>query len=220
MRTTHIPSLAFDLDGTLTNPSEGITRSIAFALTELGITAPPLASLERYIGPPLRVAFPDLLQTDDVELVERAVALYRTRYRNIGLFENVVYPGVPEMLADLASTRPLFVATSKPVDFAERILRHFGLDRHFTRIFGSQLDGRHDDKGDLLEHVLSELALPPASLVMIGDREHDILAARRHGMPTIGVTYGFGSTAELVAAGADRLAESPDDVARLVATPV
>lgn len=208
-----IHTILFDLDGTLTNPAEGITRSIAHALQELGVSPPPLHDLTTHIGPPLRVSFPGLLDTTDTGRIERAVALYRERYRDIGLFENVMYDDVPDMLQTLHGRVRLGIATSKPHVYAKRILEHFDLLRFFDDVFGAELDGRFDDKRDLLGHVVTTWSLDePQRVLMIGDREHDILSARAHGLRTLGVTYGFGSAEELLAAGADALVSRPGEI--------
>ncbi len=206
-------TILFDLDGTLTNPAEGITRSIAHALEQLGVAPPPLHELTTLIGPPLRVSFPGLLDTSDSRRIEHAVALYRERYRDVGLFENVMYDDVPDMLEALHGRARLGIATSKPHVYATRILEHFDLLRFFDDVFGAELDGRFDDKRDLLGHVVATWSLDdPRRVLMIGDREHDILSARAHGLRTLGVTYGFGSAEELLSAGADALASRPAEI--------
>ena len=210
-----VHTILFDLDGTLTNPAEGITRSIAHALDHLGVHPPPLHDLTTCIGPPLRVSFPRLLGTSDTGRIERAVALYRERYREIGLFENIMYAEVPDMLRALHGRARLGIATSKPHVYAARILEHFDLRRFFDDVFGAELDGRFDDKRDLLGHVVTTWSLDePQRVLMVGDREHDVLSARAHGLRTLGVTYGFGSAEELLSAGADALASRPADIVR------
>ncbi|HVZ41951.1 MAG TPA: HAD hydrolase-like protein [Candidatus Kapabacteria bacterium] len=212
-------ALLFDLDGTLSNPSEGITRSIAHALTALGRPAPAPGDLERFIGPPLRSTLAQLLETEDRALVEEAVRLYRERYTERGMFENVLYPGIPELLACLrADGARLFVATSKMTFYTERIVEHFGLVHFFSGIYGSDPEGRLDDKRLLLNHILICESLPAEASVMIGDRLHDIVAARVHGIRSIGVTYGFGTRVELVDAGADAIADSPGAIRPLIQT--
>ena len=212
------PTLLFDLDGTLTDPRAGIVRSIHHALERLARPCPPEAALADCIGPPLRRTFRRLLATTDPELIERAMALFRERFGVVGLFENEVYAGVDAMLAQLdREGRRMFVATAKPAVFAERIVRHFGLDRHFRGIYGPDLDGRLDDKGDLLAHLLATEGLEPGEVVMIGDREGDVAAARRHGVRAIGVLWGYGSSAELRAAGADLVCATPAELPACVA---
>ena len=204
-------ALLFDLDGTLTDPRPGIVGSIRYALEQMERASPPDDVLATFIGPPLRGTFASLLETTSPGLIERAVALYRERFGSIGLFENAVYPGVPEMLAGAAALGPAsFVATSKPAVYAERIVRHFGLDRHFARVYGAELAGRFEDKSELLPHLLAAEGIAPGTAVMIGDRSVDILAARAAGIPSIGVLWGYGSAAELT--GADALCASPGEL--------
>ncbi len=148
-------TLLFDLDGTLTDPREGITRSIAYALERMGMAAPPLDTLHFAIGPPLRASFARLLSTDAPEAIERAVAHYRERFADVGLYENRPYAGIAEALAALRdSGARLFVATSKPQVYARRIVEHFGLHAHFLDVHGCELDGTREDKRDLLAHLL------------------------------------------------------------------
>ena len=203
-------ALLFDLDGTLTDPRPGIVGSLRYALERMQRARPPDAVLATFIGPPIRGTFAGLLESTNPELIERAVALYRERFGSIGLYENEVYPGVPEMLAAAGALGPAaFVATSKAAVYAERIVRHFGLDHHFARVYGAELAGRFEDKSELLPHVLAAEGIAPGAAVMVGDRSVDVLAARAAGMPSIGVLWGYGSAAELTAAGADALCASP-----------
>lgn len=203
-------AILFDLDGTLTDPREGITRSIAYALERMGREPPPLDRLTFAIGPPMRRSLATLLGDETPAAVEQALAHYRERFAEVGLFENAVYDGIAETLAALGETgATLFVATSKPQVYAERIVRHFGLDRHFAAIHGCELDGTREDKRDLLAHLLPHHGVQPAGAVMIGDRSNDMVAARHHGVRAVGVLWGFGSREELEAAGADALCDSP-----------
>jgi phosphoglycolate phosphatase len=203
-------TLFFDLDGTLTDPREGITRCLQHGLECLGRPSPERSELVRYIGPPLRWTFPRLLGTDDVALVEAAIRHYRQRYADVGLFENMLYPEIPEVLRSLKEGGfRLYVVTSKPTVYADRIVRHFGLERYFEGVFGPELDGRFDDKTELVAHVLQVVDVSPAQAVMIGDRASDIRSGKSNGTRTIGVTYGFGSAEELTAAGPDCVCESP-----------
>ena len=198
----------FDLDGTLTDPKPGITRSIQYALTRLDLAAPPEDELTWCIGPPLRASLMKLLGTDD--LADRALLLYRERFADIGLFENDVYPGIEDTLSAFAgSGRRLFVATSKPGVYAERIIDHFKLRVYFERVFGSELDGTRADKTDLLGYALRSAGVDPATAMMIGDRSHDMVGARNNGMTALGVLYGYGSEAELLGAGAHHVCATP-----------
>lgn len=210
----HIKNVLFDLDGTLTDPREGITRCLQYALEKLNRSVPSQAALEAYIGPPLRSTFMTLLESQEATLIEAAVGFYRERFSAIGLFENELYEGVPAMLASLsdASLR-LFVATSKAEVFAAKIIEHFGLASFFKGVYGAALDGRFDNKADLLRHLLEAESLVASETIMVGDREHDVMAARQNNLLSLGVTYGYGSREELQAAGAALLCDSPVDVA-------
>ena len=202
-------AIYFDLDGTLTDPKPGITRSIQYALQKLGHhTVPTEDELTWCIGPPLRASFAKILGADDH--ADRAVSLYRERFSDIGLFENAVYDGINEVLTALSqSGQRLFVATSKPHVFATRIVEHFGLRHHFEHVFGSELDGTRVDKSDLLQYALKIAAVDPAKTVMIGDRSHDMVGAGNNGMKRIGVLYGYGSKDELIGAGAQQVCATP-----------
>jgi phosphoglycolate phosphatase len=203
----------FDLDGTLTDPREGITRCLQYGLEQLGRSFPDQAELVQYIGPPLRWTFPRLLGTNDAELVDAAVRHYRQRYTDVGLFENIVYPGIPELLKSLRQDGfELIVVTAKPTVYANRIVSHFGLDSYFTGVFGPQLDGRFDDKTELVAHVLAEHNLQPQRTMMIGDRATDIAAGKANATHTLAVTYGFGSLQELTAAAPDQICDSPAEI--------
>lgn len=202
----------FDLDGTLTDPKEGITRSIQYALERLSALVPEMDDLLWCIGPPLRASLAQLLNGDD-DAAGEALALYRERFAETGLYENAVYAGIPDVLKVLKSQgKRLFVATSKPHVYAERIVEHFGLGDYFEIVFGSELDGTRVEKTDLLQYVIAQTETDPSEAVMIGDREHDMLGARNNGLSRIGVLYGYGSEAELRAAGAEQLVSSPAEL--------
>jgi phosphoglycolate phosphatase len=197
-------TIYFDLDGTLTNPKPGITRSIQYALERLGQPVQSEDELTWCIGPPLHASLKKLVGSD--ALADRALALYRERFADIGLFENETYHGIQETLSALAASHPrMFVATSKPAVYAERIIDHFGLRPYFEQVFGSELDGTRTDKTELLRHALETAKVDPARAIMIGDRSHDIVGARSNGMTAIGVLYGYGSEAELKGAGAHHI---------------
>jgi phosphoglycolate phosphatase len=207
----------FDLDGTLTDPKPGITECIRHALRGLGRTAPAMDELLWCIGPPLAKTFATLLDTTDPELVTRALALYRERFGTVGLYENALYPGIPDAVAAVRDAGfATYVMTSKPHVYATRIVEHFGLTPLFDHVYGSELDGTRVEKGDLIAYALAHERLDPARVVMIGDREHDAIGARRNGVRVIGVTYGYGSEAELRREGAALIAESPASIPALV----
>jgi phosphoglycolate phosphatase len=210
-------AILFDLDGTLTDPKVGITRSIQFALSALNCRVPEQDDLIWCIGPPLRQSFEQLLQTADAALVDRAITLYRDRFSTVGLFENALYPKIPYVLQTLhESGYRCFIATSKPQIFARRIIEHFQLTSWLDGIYGSELDGTRSDKGELIEHILQVEQLMPQKCLMVGDRSHDAIGAKRHGLTTIGVTYGYGTVAELVAHGVDCLVHKPEEIIALV----
>jgi phosphoglycolate phosphatase len=201
----------FDLDGTLTNPKPGITRSIQYALRKLDHEVPSEDDLTWCIGPPLHASLKKLLGTD--ALADTAILLYRERFADIGLFENEVYPGIEGTLSVLAGQdRRLFVATSKPGVYAERIIDHFKLRGYFERVFGSELDGTRSDKTELLGYALKAAQVDPAGAIMIGDRSHDMVGARGKGLTAIGVLYGYGSKEELLAAGAHQVCATPQEL--------
>lgn len=205
-----IHAILFDLDGTLTDPKEGITRCMQYALAQLGREAPATDALIPYIGPPLQETFARLLATDDPARVDAAIAHYRDRFATTGMYENAVYPDTAEMLAALkAAGIRLFVATSKPRVFAVKILEHFDLARYFDGVYGSELDGRLSDKGELIAEVLRAEWLDPATTLMVGDRSHDIVGGRRAGVHTAAVAYGYGPRAELDAHAPDFIFQSP-----------
>ncbi|WP_346323478.1 HAD family hydrolase [Emcibacter sp. SYSU 3D8] len=204
-----------DLDGTLTDPKPGITGCLQYALERHGLPVPHQDELTWCIGPPMQESLRTLAGSEAGGA--QMLIHYRERYAEVGLFENKVYDGIPEALAALRAAGPrLYVATSKPRVYAERILEHFGLAEHFLRIFGSELDGANVRKTDLLRFALSETGENPANAMMIGDREHDAIGARAHGIRPIGVLWGYGSPEELELAGMTRLLERPAQLATLL----
>jgi phosphoglycolate phosphatase len=210
-------NVLLDLDGTLTDPFDGIAASICYALERMGFDAPAEEELRAAIGPPLRQSFSSFLKTNDADRIEEALRLYRERYSTTGLFENQVYAGVPEMLASLieAGCR-LFVATSKPRVFAQKIVEHFDLARHFAGVYGSDLDGRLDNKKDLICFILAAEGLSADRAVMVGDRSHDVVGAKANAVCAVGVMWGYGSRDELEMAGAEVICQSPNEVVRIL----
>jgi phosphoglycolate phosphatase len=208
-----IRNILFDLDGTLTDPAEGIVRCIQYSLATLNLSCPSSTELTSYIGPPLRQCFTAICNSSDKVLIERAISLYRERFSTIGLFENTVYADVPQMLAELQSmSYRLFVATSKPKVYAEKILQHFSLERYFVEIHGNELDGRLDDKAELIRELLERHRLLSNETVMVGDRKHDVIAAKRNAVSSLGVTYGYGSKEELIEAGVELFCHNPLEI--------
>ncbi len=203
-------TILFDLDGTLSDPKIGIAASIRYALERLGIDHDPADDMTWCIGPPIQRSFERLLGRDRAA---EGVRLYRERYGAGGMFENEIFPGIEKVLATLrADGFRLFVATSKAHFFARPIVAHFGLDQYFIAVEGAELDGTRSDKAEVIAHVLSTHGVDPGRAIMIGDREHDIIGARKNGLRNIGVLYGYGDAAELTAAGADQLCGTPADI--------
>ncbi len=203
--------MLLDLDGTLTDPYDGITRSVSHALDRMDL--PPLdeRQLRAFIGPPLQDQFAALGL--DGRQVATAVALYRERFTDRGLYENRVYEGVPEALAALrAAHLRLAVATSKPTLFAKRIATHFGLSEHLDLVAGATMDGARRKKADIISFALTALCIDPDDAVMVGDRAQDVFGARAHGMRSIGVAWGYAEPGELESAGADAVVTTPADL--------
>lgn len=191
---THI---LFDLDGTLSDPKIGITKSIQYALDKLGITVNNLDDLECFIGPPLPVSFKEYYGLSDTE-IEHAVAYYRERFKVKGMFENDLFPEIPKLLSDLRDAGYILdIATSKPTVFAEAIAEYFNIDYFFNHIIGSNLDGTRSVKGEVIEHVLNQYNENLDTFIMIGDRKHDLIGANSMHIDSIGVTYGYGDYEEL-----------------------
>jgi phosphoglycolate phosphatase len=210
--------LLFDLDGTLTDPRAGIVRCMRDALGKVGAPCPSDDVLASFIGPSLRGTFATLLETSDRDPVERVLALYREEYGVTGLFENHVYDGVLGMLGEVgANASASFVATLKPQAYADRIVRRLGLDRYFAGVYGPEMEGRYDDKVELLAHLLATEKISGEHAVMIGDRAGDIVAAKKNRARSIGVLWGYGSESELTDAGADSLCVSPGELASCLA---
>ena len=197
-----LKNILLDLDGTLTDPKVGITTSARYGLAKVGHPIAESENLDWIIGPPLKASLAKILNVAaDDDLAEQALLGYRERFSVTGLFENQVYPDVPQTLARLTQRGfTLFVATAKPTIYAKQILAHFKLSPYFKEIYGSELTGERTNKGDLIEYILAEQQLNPKECLMVGDREYDILGARRHGIETIAVEYGYGSEAEISAA--------------------
>lgn len=207
--------IIFDLDGTLTNPKEGITKSIIFALEKLDVSGYTQDSLEWCIGPPLIDSFIKILGGDN-ERAKLGVEYYREYYKPRGLYENSVYPGIKELLTTLKSSgKTLYIATSKPKIFAKQILEHFGLDDYFYAIYGSELDGTRTNKKDLIAYIMQQESITN-NCMMIGDREHDIIGAKDNKVASIGITWGYGSADELQQAGADYICHTPEELGKII----
>jgi phosphoglycolate phosphatase len=203
----------FDLDGTLTDPYEGITKCILYALDELGFPHPDDDYLYGCIGPPLWDTFPEMVGE---KLTRKAIDLYRERFVDVGWQENTPYEGIVEALGEIsAAGHTMFVATAKPHMHAARIVEHFGMGEFIHNVYGSELDGRRAGKTELLKFALERN--PGATRhVMVGDRKHDLIAAVANGITPIGVAYGYGSIEELAAAGATAIADAPSALPELL----
>ena len=213
----NVQHILFDLDGTLTDPKIGITRSIQYALGKLGRTVPSCDDLTWCIGPPLLGSLQQLLDCDDLAPAHEALALYRERFSVVGKFENTVYPDIPELLKSLREQGfQLFLATAKPDVYARDILEHFQLSSYFSGIYGSTLSGELTNKGELIHHIMQREGLQKAHMLMIGDRRHDVLGAKSCSVKSLGVLYGYGGRQELVGAGADFLAETPLEILEIL----
>lgn len=205
--------LFFDLDGTVTDPRDGIVRCIAHALATLKAPVPVDHALERYIGLPLARIFETLLGTTDAIRVGSAITAYRDRFDAVGVLENRVVAGIPSALSALTARGiTLYLVTLKPTVFARRVLDHFGLAPYFTRIYGPALDDLTCSKASLVDRALATERLAPGAATMIGDRREDIEGARANGVRSIGVTWGYGSREELEAAGADHVVGSVSEL--------
>ena len=194
-----IKNILIDLDGTLTDPKVGITTSARYGLAKVGHLIAESENIDWIIGPPLKASLAKILNVSvDDDLAEQALLGYRERFAVTGLFENEVFENVAETLKQLQEQGyRLFLATAKPEIYAKRILEHFNLLQYFEYPYGSELTGERTNKGDLIEYILQQEKLDPKECLMIGDREHDILGARRNGIETIAVENGYGSKAEL-----------------------
>ena len=209
--------ILFDLDGTLTDSAPGILNSVRYACRKLGLPIPGEETLRRFLGPPLIASFRELMGLDAAD-ADRAVSAFREYFPTKGLFENEVYPGVPALLADLkAAGKTVILATSKPEAFARRIMEHFDLARYCDFICGATLDETRTDKAEVIAYALETAGITDKTgLVMVGDREHDVIGAHLAGLDVIGVLYGYGSREELTAAGADQIAETPEALETLI----
>lgn len=210
-------NLLFDLDGTLTDPGVGITNSVVYALEKYGIKTDDRTQLYKFIGPPLQDSFEQFYGFSK-EDAKTAVQYYREYYKETGIFENKLYDGMEHLLQSLCEAgKKLFVATSKPEAFAVQILEYFSVNQYFTYIAGSNMDGTRSKKEEVISYALKAGKIQDlSSAVMIGDREYDVTGAKKAGIASIGVLFGYGSRKELEAAGADALAESTKDIYPIV----
>ncbi|HEM5125853.1 HAD family hydrolase [Streptococcus suis] len=211
-------TILFDLDGTLTDSGQGILNSVAYALEKMGIEEPDTANSNRFIGPPLYESFSRFYQLSP-EDTQSAVDAFRVYFKEKGMFENQLYPGIIPLLEELRTAgKTLVIATSKPEIFAKQILEHFGISHYFDVIAGASLDSSRISKADVIGYAINQLEAFPKHAVMIGDREHDIEGARMHQLPAIGVLYGYGNKQEFEKAGATMIVETVQDLKRVLLT--
>lgn len=204
-------ALFFDLDGTLTDSGEGITKCAQLALTHFGIHIEDRSELRVFIGPPLRESFPKFGVPE--EAVEEAVAVFRSRYNTVGKFENVPYEGIYEVLEQLSNRGyHLYVATSKPERIAREILKKFKLDVYFDEICGATMDGQRDSKESVIAYLLKKIGGVPQETIMVGDTAYDVIGAKAFHIKTIGVTWGFGSREQLLEAGAVAVVDTMEEL--------
>lgn len=207
----------FDLDGTLTDPAEGITNSVMYALEKYNIHVADRSELYPFIGPPLAESFKKFFGFSGEQAVQ-AVAYYREYFRDAGIFENRLYEGIPDMLEKLRSKGvTVALATSKPYEFSIRILKHFDLYPYFDHFGAATMDGRISRKEDVIADLLARLGgIDRSSVLMIGDRDQDIIGAKKNGLESVGVLWGYGSREELQGAGADYVVGKPEDILALI----
>ncbi|MBR2419854.1 MAG: HAD family hydrolase [Rikenellaceae bacterium] len=208
--------LLFDLDGTLTDPFEGITRSVEYALNAFGIEVEDRRVLAPFIGPPLVESLTERYSFTMEDAVA-AVAKYREYFAVKGLYENELFDGIPELLSDCRKAGyKISMATSKPTHYARIIAEHFDIARYFDAIHGSSLDGTRITKSSVVAEAVAEEHLDPSRALMIGDRRHDVEGAGEHGIRTVGVLYGYGSREEHEAAGAAYIVNDLDELRELL----
>ncbi|WP_127534054.1 HAD family hydrolase [Paenibacillus kobensis] len=205
----------FDLDGTLTDPGVGITKSVQYALERMGIES-DLESLKLFVGPPLQETFRERFGFSREE-TDRAIGYYREYFGETGIYENELYPGITELLQQLIQAgATLHVATSKPTVFAQRILEHFGISEYFHTVAGSFLDGTRTDKSEIIQSVLEDNGIAKHTAVMIGDRKHDLIGAANNAIASIGASYGYGSVEELEAHSPVAIVHTVHELAELL----
>ena len=205
----------FDLDGTISNPKLGIINSVQYAAKKMGLRNVQAAEVEAHIGPPLQETFAEVFGLDEEE-TKKIIGFYRDYFKKTGMYENVLYPGIQELLKTLSPAKRLVVATSKPTEFAEKILSYFQIEQYFELVVGSNLDGTRTKKGEIIRFILEHYEeYKREDFVMIGDRKQDIHGARQNGIDSIGVTYGFGSPEELKGANPNHIANSVSELETL-----
>ena len=207
-------AILFDLDGTLTDSGEGIINCAQYAFQQMGYPVPPREEMGVFVGPPLWDTFEKF--GIPKERTDEAVQIFRSRYVPIGKFENTPYPGIRELLEALgAEGSLLYVATSKPETTAVEVLEHFDLAGYFDRICGADLEKKRNSKDAVIAYLLN-MTGSDAEMVMVGDTEYDVLGAAAHGIPTIGVSWGYGDVAAMEKAGAKAIANSTKELLEML----
>ena len=209
--------ILFDLDGTLTDPAEGITNSVAYSLSKYGIEVSDKKELYKFIGPPLKDSYIEYYGFSESDAV-KAIEYYREYFKPKGMFENEVYEGVPELLEEIKQNgKKIILATSKPEVFSTEILKHFDLYKYFDFVSGATLDGTRSKKADIIAYAISETGITEKEkCLMVGDRAQDINGAIANGIDSLGVLFGYGDREELESAGATYIAESVNDIIKYV----
>lgn len=209
--------ILFDLDGTLTDPMLGITKSVQYALNKFGIEIEDLNQLCKFIGPPLKDSFMEFHNFTEKD-ASKAITYFREYFSTKGLYENEVFDNIEDMLISLKEqNKSLIIATSKPTVFAEKILEHFNLKKYFDFISGSNLDNTRTKKADVIKYALEENGLTDISeIIMIGDREHDVIGAKSLGIECIGILHGYGSYDELSNSGAEYIVKDVNELHSLL----
>lgn len=207
-------AVLFDLDGTLTDSGEGIINCAILALEHFGLPVPSREEMRVFVGPPLTESF--INHGVPADQAEEAVAVYRSRYIPVGIYENTPYPGIRELLETLQQRgHRLYIATSKPEGMSKMILEHFDLAKFFTRICGATMDTTRSTKEAVIAYLLEESG-EKDNMVMVGDTKFDIIGAKHHGIPAIGVSWGYGKVEDMVAAGAAAIADTPEELLSLL----
>jgi len=212
--------ILFDLDGTLTDPKVGITKSVQYALAKFNIDEPDLDKLVPFIGPPLVESFQEFYSLSETEAIA-GVGYYREYFTKAGMFENAVYPGIKDMLTLLVEQgKQLIIATSKPTVYSEQIIEHFGMTQFFQSIVGSNLDGSRIHKAEVIAYSLADFSqVDRKKIVMVGDRKHDIVGAQKNDIDVIAVEYGYGTAVELQTAKPTYIVSTVNELAEILRGP-
>lgn len=209
--------ILFDLDGTITDSREGITKGVKYSLDKMGISNVKLEELNKFIGPPLKESYIKYYNFSEKES-EKAINYFREYYKEIGIYENELYEGIEKLISELVEMdKILIIATSKVTEYAEIIIEYFGLSKYFTYIVGSNMDGTRTNKHEVIEYALQISGIEDKKdIIMIGDRKHDIIGAKQNKIDCIGVEYGYGSKEELSKVNADYIVKDINELAKLL----